>query len=483
MTKKCKCYVLNVGQGSATFVLVYDNGSGAWKPVTSVLTDLGSGTSNYGTSSYSGSINLIEAELNSMTGGASLDLLVLSHSDNDHINLVGRLLDKYSPDGKGGKPKLVIKKVVYGGWYAQYKKKGSGNILDKIEPYLADKTNIDKTLVAAPACASGFSFTGATMTETTLINANGLTVTTLIMNAPTPTTQYFKDDIKINTRSVVVVATYYDKHKQWVNFIITGDATGPTFVTSRDTVFSSPNRLKDRLAGTYLMTVPHHGAARTATCYTVPGTTGADAQWKAADNFIDDCLAQTAVASAGDTSHRHPRWSLLSRYLRSSSNLQTDYYIDPNLPPTAGHLYTAYYSSGELDTALGTTGNKDSYACFATQPSMFTTYYFYPKAYKQAIYPNPSKSTAAMPKGDDLFKKVPIFVYWTYEVDDTDTVVVKPEKFTLGTTVAALSPFMRQHPSNLAREARTLLHAQRMMRMPALTPVLPASTARTHVLA
>jgi hypothetical protein len=489
MAKFCNCYVLNVGQGSATFVVVVDDTSGKDVPIATVLADLGSGSWNVGSKKYTLTIDMIEEVLNKMAGGARLDLLVLSHSDNDHINLMGMLLERFSPDGKK-KPKLTIGKCVYGGWYAQYNKTKIGNILDTVATFMSGSGTFDKTATSAPAMSSGFAFSGSTVTETKLINVSGLSVTTLLMNAPRPSLGKgaFTPDIELNTRSAVIVATYTDSHGDWANFVITGDATGPTFYAAHMHVFGSINRLKKRMAGTFLVTVPHHGSARTATCYIpfVPRTT--EPEWEAIDDFVGDCLAYTAVASAGNTSHRHPRWSLLNRYFRSTgAPLSNSYYADPNLPAGAGHLYTSYFDGTELDTALGTTANSARYGCFATVPAMFTTYYFYLNAYQQKAYPNPSGSTVKLPAGSTLDTKAPGLVYWKYSVDDSDKVTVTPIPFTLsGDDTLALAAFVGFHPVTLAATARKGLGARREIVAPATAllakPAAALSAGRARVL-
>src|SRR5688572_10865222 len=52
------------------------------------------------------------------TRNAVLDMVVISHKDNDHWSLFDHLITKLTGIGK----KLVIKKLIYGGYYNTYTK-------------------------------------------------------------------------------------------------------------------------------------------------------------------------------------------------------------------------------------------------------------------------------------------------------------------------------------------------------------------------
>jgi hypothetical protein len=64
---------------------------------------------------------------NGGTKNAVLDMVVISHKDNDHWSLLGRLLEYLNHIGKS----LIIKKLIFGGYYATYSKNKDGeNIID-----------------------------------------------------------------------------------------------------------------------------------------------------------------------------------------------------------------------------------------------------------------------------------------------------------------------------------------------------------------
>lgn len=46
MARYCRCFVLNVGQGSSTFMVVYSDASGSFAPVMAVLADFRSASFN-----------------------------------------------------------------------------------------------------------------------------------------------------------------------------------------------------------------------------------------------------------------------------------------------------------------------------------------------------------------------------------------------------------------------------------------------------
>ncbi|MFZ2407685.1 MAG: hypothetical protein WAW41_21340, partial [Methylobacter sp.] len=78
--------VLDVGQGMGTFVEIYDT-SGAL--ISTLLFDLGS--LNNKVSAGGPSVQYLVDKLKSMAD-PTIELLVLSHKDGDHVNLIEDLL-------------------------------------------------------------------------------------------------------------------------------------------------------------------------------------------------------------------------------------------------------------------------------------------------------------------------------------------------------------------------------------------------------
>ena len=118
--------VLDVGQGQSTFTCVYDNSSPS-KIIHTLLFDCGSDKKSPETDN---NIDYIADKLAGMDT-PTLDLLVFSHSDSDHISLMYWVLDAYH---KKTKTALKIKKVWYAGDADFYTKDGF-NILDYLAKY------------------------------------------------------------------------------------------------------------------------------------------------------------------------------------------------------------------------------------------------------------------------------------------------------------------------------------------------------------
>lgn len=495
MPQRLDAYLLNVGQGSANFFAVYDTGVHPEVPVTTVLADLGSGSSNFGSSRFDESVNFVaetlRATVTAAKPAATLDLLVLSHSDNDHINLVGRLLRQFSPDGSGGLPQLIIGRAVYGGWYGQYRKgKGAAvtNVLDTLQRYLAAPTPpAEKAVVKLQVLTTDFRYTSRVFTETSVFTGSGLRVSIIMMNAPSPATGY-KDDIVLNTRSAILLVTG-SQGGVATNFVVTGDATALSFLYALQRALENPRFNPARMNRTYLMTVPHHGSERTATCAIPAGSTAMQPEWDLFDRFNRACRAQLAVASAGDSSHRHPRASVLDRYATvAGTGLRTGAYQDPAMPHAAGHLYTAYLNGAERTALLGAAAAvKPRYTTLPTQQNVFSTLYCYPSRYERVYSPGPAPAAYALPTAASLSSSaVPQFVHWVATVDDAGLCAIERHKFTpVGfdeTASATVDRAPTHRVADVPTAAMMVEAARSLARRPARPQAQPAPT-RARVLA
>src|SRR5689334_1409073 len=115
--------VLDVGQGSGNFIEYWDDDEDL---IATVLIDLGS---EYAKEEAGGAaVAYIVGKLQAMDD-PTLDAVMLSHSDSDHVNLLTKIFDQMDVT------ELSIGAIYYGGERSKYTKHGT-NILTEAEKYL-----------------------------------------------------------------------------------------------------------------------------------------------------------------------------------------------------------------------------------------------------------------------------------------------------------------------------------------------------------
>src|SRR4028118_789745 len=97
MAAGIKFQVLDVGQGSGNFIEIY---GAKTAPDTTILIDLGSELES--TAAGVPAAKYIVDKLKAMDE-PTLDTMILSHSDSDHINLLDLVLDEFYPPNTPGK--------------------------------------------------------------------------------------------------------------------------------------------------------------------------------------------------------------------------------------------------------------------------------------------------------------------------------------------------------------------------------------------
>lgn len=435
MTKASKLAVtlLDVGQGSGTFVEIYDGTDIA----ATALLDLGSERAK--DEAGGPSVDYIVKQLGKMTK-PRIDFFSLSHSDSDHINLVQDLLAAFDPPGTVHPTKKILEigTVIFGGprvLYTKGKGKGRINVIQKVEAYQAPGETKPQPL---PANNCSYS-----QTQKALFTFNEVEIYLLVGNhiAGEPRTHISKiadkkwkvDSYSLNTYSLVFVVMF----DNW-QYVVTGDATGATI--SQANYYIKKYKLK--FPNTAALTMPHHSSEPTTfgllksrskrerETERVP-----DAAKEVIDDFAKAIEPKTLHASAEDvTNFGHPSAFVMSYFWGFVD--KTSWYKDADLSADQ-HFFNAYFKEEDgfhimLEEEDPITKKKlpkkeilppfDDWWTFATQHAIFTNrYYVRPEAYDPdedltATFPPEPGKVTAIPKSGAA-KSPPFAVAWRYVSD------------------------------------------------------------------
>lgn len=295
--------VVDVGQGQCTFVCLYDDSSPPKLAHTLLFdcgTDKSSPTTDSNISWIAGTLKLMDTP--------TIDLLVFSHSDNDHISLMYKLLEAY-----GTKPKpLQVAKT----WFAgnpDFYTKNTFNILDYLSGYCK-------------------SFTTPDFSETQYDKTNGEWKKGLIWSSPDSSVQvgmlignviddrpgeFFKDQFgnvaEKKNRVSIVCALMHDER----TMIICGDATNRTMAW----VNYAMGRYK--FSNCLMVTLPHHGSRATGLSVNSNATASVNAV-AVVRTFARKSAAKTATISAY-AQHDHPSIELINLFAPALTPAATIY--------------------------------------------------------------------------------------------------------------------------------------------------------------
>ena len=339
---------------------------------------------------------------------------------------------------------LQVNRTWYGGEYDLYEKRGEKNVLKRLSNYRPAGWDVSEVRKKFEANWSSFDEPDPNEWEPVakigeielwVITANTTSaVATSGVKRQKVDLKKKADGYAINTKSLVVAAKFGG-----FSMIATGDATGLT-LAHVVTVLAKPDVTK-KLRKVFMITVPHHGSDTTT--YSLNGgksQRGRSLAEAVVEQMMDELQPQTVSASAGQRStFRHPSINVLADF--SAYLLDDPKYIDPALPKTDQHFYTAYFGAEALDwTPLippkkppqnkgtkrkdpGGSGittkwpNKDGWKVARTAKNVFTTDYFWTHVTKQVpvAFPWDAKETAATTYTPDP----PSAISWAFEVTDT----------------------------------------------------------------
>ncbi|WP_405436485.1 hypothetical protein OG373_06090 [Streptomyces avidinii] len=399
-------WVLDVGQGSGNFVQLFDDSD---KLIGSLLFDLGS----EGKKSEAGfpSAQTVAALLGNP---GTLDLVALSHSDSDHINLIPELLSYFTTS------ELAINTVRYGGDYARYQKRTGTNILAELGTYMPGTSSPQHL----PPGFSAFRGDPAPAPDYTLgdlklwiLMANaaapGAKKAKIALQARTGTKHKAADGSNANTNSLVLLVGF-----RGLQFIVTGDATGTTLYQINLVVNTSIK--KDYLDAVVMLTLPHHGSATTT--FDVGGGIDGEDNLK---NFVTNTTPYSLTGSADKRrSYKHPSAKVME-YFWAGLARGEPYWKDPTLGDR--HFYTAYFTPGDAydykdgKGALYTWPPSAWWYSVQTASDIYTNMYVYTDMMggQQEIVLPPNSSALEVP--DNPVPPRALGVAWKYTVTDTVT--------------------------------------------------------------
>ncbi|MFK0258316.1 hypothetical protein [Streptomyces sp. NPDC090445] len=428
-------WVLDVGQGSGNFLQVFDDKD---KLVGSVLLDLGSERKKADAGFPSAEI---VAGLLSDSG--TLDLVVLSHSDSDHINLIPELLSYFTAS------ELTINTVVYGGDYGRYQKRSGTNILDQLDTYMP---------VNSPdPLPPGFSAFFGNPKPAPNYTLGDLKLWILMANAAEPGQKKAKvalqaaygtkrkaasDGYNVNTNSVVVLLAF-----RGFQFVVTGDATGTTLYQINRVVSASVK--KAYLNAVAMLTLPHHGSATTT--FDVRG--GIDGE----DNlttFVDNITPYSLTGSADKVrTFKHPSAKVMEFFWAGIARGKP-YWKDPTLG--GRHFYTAYFTPDDKYDYADGKGKRFAWPSRPWWYSVQTESNIYTNMYvdqsdsgQQEIVLPPNSSARMVP--DKPKPPRALGVAWTYTVTNVVTLTMQVNRPDYERMIAArgIVPTGWPHPDAL----------------------------------
>ncbi|MEA3052548.1 MAG: competence protein ComEC [Sphingomonadales bacterium] len=456
MTKASKIAVtlLDVGQGSGTFVEIY---TGTATPTATALLDLGSERAK--DEAGGPSVDFIEKQLKSMAK-PRIDFLSLSHSDSDHINLLQDLLSRFDKPGtkKPAKPILEIGTVIYGGPRDLYAKHGGTNVISDVEGYQPKGAKKPQ-----PLPANNCSYSQPTpVFEINDVSFN-LLVGNHIRSQHTKRTkitdkEWKFDSYSLNTYSLIFVVVF----NGW-RYVVTGDATGATISKANDYIA----QYKATFANVAVMTMPHHSSETTTFGLSGSkrprsGKRVSDAAKKVIDTFAKSINGQSIHASAEEVgSFRHPSAYTMSYFWEYVT--KTGWYDDPELSDNQ-HLYNAYFVEDdgyivveEEEDPVTKKKNKkkvlfptvDDWWTLASRYAIFTNrYYVRDQAYdpdkdQTATFPPDPGKTTAIPKSGAV-TSLSLAVAWIYTTDATTgtTSIARLENRKTATAAFVTTPVM-----------------------------------------
>jgi hypothetical protein len=287
-------------------------------------------------------------------------------------------------------------------------------------------------------------------------------------------------------KNVVSIVSIVDFRSS--QMVITGDATGLTLAQC-NWVMEAADVGVDLLIDNFMVTAPHHGAARTT--YDLLGVTSStETREEVAErnlkSFVDNMQARTLTASAGLVEKfKHPSGRVLQAFW---PRLGAGAWNDPLLAEER-HFYTAYFTRNQYDvnTGSGTSTkwpNSDNWYTVQSSKNLFSNLYFLsPNQAPALVPPSPGQLVTPVTSGPTL---PPLGANWIFRVpralgvkrsvlqlaNRTTTLAVRAQALGLRPS-AAFTPAPAAFPAAAAAQAPPLT----LDTPPGLVPIGPPAFA------
>jgi hypothetical protein len=366
-THKVDFSVLDVGQGSCNYVEIFDEGGAL---TNNLLIDLGTNSSQ---AIAAANLKLLRERI--IARGRYLDVLILTHGDTDHYNMIASILEAFGPPAAN-----QIGMVRYGGPSWRYAK---GRLITTLKKYTAPLNGVTN-LLPFTASQTGYDATKNPVWSSIWKAGDEDAAPKLhliVANTPNPekdpadlTKRQSMHPEAVNTRSVVA-GLEWDRY--WI--IATGDATATTLadinnILAMADVSSFPK--------TFMLTLPHHGSRKTTYNLKKASLVPKDENRAVVNSFLDKFSPRTISISAAEKTHHHPSMYMI-RQFADKMVPKDPFWWDEKLA-IEQHFLTSW-----IDLTI-TPDMSDPpwparwlYATTRTRRNIFSTYYF-----KNAQYNN-----------------------------------------------------------------------------------------------
>lgn len=344
--------VLDVGQGQSTFTCVYDDSTPA-KIIHTLLFDCGTDKKSPETDT---NIDYIASRLASMAT-PTLDLLVFSHSDNDHISLMKNAIEAYH---KKTTTPLKIKSVWYAGDSDFYEKDGF-NILTELEKYCKafttpdfGETQFNKTTDQW----AGYIWQDSPATPTIKV---AMLIGNVIDDKPGVLVKTdFGSTAEKKNRVSIVCALFHDDR----SFLICGDATNRTMAWVN---YAFGGKV---LGKNLMVTVPHHGSRSTGLSV-ASGKAANQNAINVVKTFVKTANAKTATVSSFQK-HEHPSLDMVNFF---TPRLAATQVVEDDRLDNNSH-FSLFNVDISLTSGATTTAILPGYHTFTTNANVYSTQYF-----------------------------------------------------------------------------------------------------------
>jgi hypothetical protein len=401
-------YVLDVGQGACNYVEIVDDGG----TVThNMLIDLGTNSSQ-----AIAKDNLEWLRQKIVANARYLNVLVITHGDTDHYNMIAKILPAFGPPNN-----QQIGMVRYGGPDWRY----GGGLIATLKTYAKRIDPHDG--MSDPDCAS---FTPSQSSYDLYEDPTwepiwksgdedeDAKLQLIIANVPHPhdprdmsrkPTQKMNAEA-VNTKSVVLGL-------EWDNYwiVATGDATATTLGAINDLLEHVDS---DELPKTFMLTMPHHGSRKTTydlkTASDIPGP----AARGVVDDFLDLFPPRTISISAGEKRHHHPSIYMIEQFAKHIS-ADVTYWGDPSLQ-NGRHFLTAWIDTNiTADSVAPAWPLRPQYATTQTRDNVYCTLYFKSAQYNMSgdRYVCPPMPATALGAGGTILG-IPMGRNWIFSMDE-----------------------------------------------------------------